>query len=84
MPYPVDSFAYGRVKSIAGRSPFPACFLAHQNETRRTRTRHLSERGRNVLTPAAQRIDETSYRLGRFGCFDGFVPVMLRPGLDRR
>ena len=83
MPYATGSVVRCLVNSVAGCSPFPACFVAHQNETGSTRTRHLPDSGRNILTPAAQRIDETSYRLGQFGCFDGFVPVMLRPGLEQ-
>jgi hypothetical protein len=83
MPYATGSVVRCLVKSVAGCSPLRAGFLARQNETRGTRTRHLSESGRNILTPAAQRIDKTSYRLGQFGCPDGFVPVMLRPGLEQ-
>jgi hypothetical protein len=35
------------------------------------------------LTPAAQRIDEPSYRLGQFGCPDRSVLVILPPGFEQ-
>jgi hypothetical protein len=83
MPYAVGSFARGRVKSIAGRSPFPAGFLAHQNETGSARTRHPSESGRNKLTPPTHRVDQTSYRLGQVGRFRGSILVIVPPGFEQ-
>jgi hypothetical protein len=83
MPYAVDSVARRRVKSVAGSSPFPACFLAHQNEAGSARTRHSSESGRNKLTPPVHRVDQMSYRLGQFGRSGGSILVLLPPGFEQ-
>jgi hypothetical protein len=83
MPHAVRSVARGRVQSIAGRSPFPAGFLAHQNKAGSTRTRHPSESGRNKLTPPIHRVDQTSYRLGQFGRSGGSVLVIVPPGFEQ-
>jgi len=74
MPYATVSLADSLVKRIAGRSPFPTGFLAHQNEAGSTRPRRLSEGCRNKLTPSRQRIDETSYRLGQSAALTGLSP----------
>jgi hypothetical protein len=83
MPYATRRIARGLVKRIARSSPFPACFLTQQSEAGSPRPRQLSERRRNKLTPAVQRIDETSHRLGRFGRPDRFVIVMLALGFEQ-
>src|SRR5215471_17502825 len=83
MPYAAVSVVCRRVKRVAGRSPLPAGFLAHQNEARSARTRHLPESRRNELTPPTQRIHETLHRLGQLRCPTGSDPMMLPPGLEQ-
>src|SRR5689334_633694 len=75
----VDGISACPFERISRRAPFADRLLAVKHKPGCSSTGKLTEIGRNELAPAALRVHQVPYGLGKIGGFDGVVRMVVPP-----